>query len=138
MIETLLKLIGYSTNAYVFIVTNIKAIVIALATITVLYFVIGFFNLRNELAATKRDLAEAQAHVAQLKRDVEDISSARDDLSKKSQELEKQRRELAEKLIKHDLSKIARRHPRMVEKAVNNGTEKVFKCFESVTRGGGC
>jgi hypothetical protein len=59
-------------------------------------------------------------------------------LTKKAVELEKERRELAEKLMKHDLSKMAKRHSKLVEKAINGGTEKTLKCFESVSRGGGC
>lgn len=138
MLEMFLRLFGYTTNAYTFITTNIRAILVVSITLVVAYFVVGFFNLRNELAVARRELSEAKAHVDQLKRDVEDISTARDDLSKRAQELDKERRDLAEKLIRHDMSKLARRHPKLVEKAINEGTEKVFKCFETVTRGGGC
>ncbi len=134
----LLKALGYTTNAYTFVVTNVKVIAVSLLAVTILYFVIGFYNLRGELARAKDELQRANARVEQLQRDISDISSARDDLTKKAVELEKERRELAEKLMKHDLSKMAKRHSKLVEKAINGGTEKTLKCFESVSRGGGC
>lgn len=138
MLETLLKVVGYTTNAYTFIVTNIKAILIASAVIVVMYFVIGFFNLRNQLLATKRELEAAKAQVEQLQKDVTAISHARDDLSKKTQELEKDRRELTEKLIGHDIGKLAKRHSRLIEKAVNGGTDKALRCIEAISRGEDC
>jgi predicted nuclease with TOPRIM domain len=138
MLETVLKIIGYTTNAYTFVVTNIKTLLIVSASVAILYFVIGFFNLRNELAETKRVLAAVRAHAEQLEKDVRDISSARDELTQKARELEAQRRELTDKLMRHNLSKMSERHSKLVEKAVNGGTEKALRCFESITRGGGC
>ena len=138
MLETLLHVFGYATNTFTFVTTNLRAILTASAALAVIYFVVGFYNLRNELAEAKRELNAANSHVQQLKKDVQDISTARDGLSQKASELEKGRRELAEKLMKHDMSKLARRHSKLVEKAVNQGTEKTFKCFESISRGGGC
>lgn len=138
MIETLLKVLGYATNAYTFVLTNIKTLLIVSGTLTVLYFVVGFFNLRHEVANAKRELAVANAQVEQLERDVKDIAAARDDLSKKARELEEASKKLTEKLMQHDLSKLSQRHSKLVEKAVNGGTEKALKCFEAITRGGGC
>jgi cell division protein FtsL len=138
MLETLLRALGYATNAFTFVTTNLKVILITAATVTILYFVVGFFNLRSELARTQEELQRSKAQVEQLQKDIQDITAARDDLSKKTRELEETKRELTEKLMKHDLSKMSQRHSKLVEKAINEGTDKTLKCFEAVSRGGDC
>ena len=41
--------------------------------------------------------------------------------------------ELIGKLRKHDLTRLSQQKPGLIEKRINNGTEKLFESFESIT-----
>ena len=46
---------------------------------------------------------------------------------------EEYRNELISKLQKHDLTRLSHQKPGMIEKRINNGTQKVFDSLESLT-----
>ena len=55
------------------------------------------------------------------------------ELSSKLQDAEKYQDELRAKLQKHDLTRLSQKKPGLIEKKINEGTEKLFTDFESVT-----
>ena len=55
------------------------------------------------------------------------------ELSGKLQNAEKSQDELRAKLQKHDLTRLSQKKPGLIEKKINEGTEKLFTDFESVT-----
>ena len=55
------------------------------------------------------------------------------ELSGKLQNAEKYQDELRAKLQKHDLTRLSQKKPGLIEKKINEGTEKLFTDFESVT-----
>tara|TARA_B100001996_G_C18632361_1_gene582266 strand:- start:253 stop:630 length:378 start_codon:yes stop_codon:yes gene_type:complete len=55
------------------------------------------------------------------------------ELSGKLQNAEKYQDELREKLQKHDLTRLSQKKPGLIEKKINEGTEKLFTDFESIT-----
>lgn len=128
-------------NAASFIGSNLRLILISAAVIAISYFVIGFFNLRSELSDTKAKLVLSEAKTAQLEKDFADSNKIRDDLAKQKADLDKKTAELMDKLNregKKSISELAVKHAKLVEKAINNGTEKALRCLETVSRGGNC
>ena len=55
------------------------------------------------------------------------------ELSGKLKNEEKYQDELRAKLQKHDLTRLSQKKPGLIEKKINEGTEKLFTDFESVT-----
>ena len=55
------------------------------------------------------------------------------DLQGKLNEAEKYKNDLISKLQKHDLTRLSHQKPGMIEKRINNGTQKVFDSLESLT-----
>ena len=47
--------------------------------------------------------------------------------------IEKYKNDLISKLQKHDLTRLSHQKPGMIEKRINNGTQKVFDSLESLT-----
>ena len=55
------------------------------------------------------------------------------DLQGKLNEAEKYKNDLISKLQKHDLTRLSHQKPGMIEKRINNGTQKIFDSLESLT-----
>lgn len=124
-----------------FILKNIKPLLIAAAVATVMFFVTGFFVLREKLHDTEAELERAKAQVAQLEKDVKDITSTHIDLAKKNEELRHKSDELAQQLErrgKKSISELAKKKAKLVENALNNGTDKALRCIEVMSEGGDC
>lgn len=134
-------MITFLLNAASFVGANLRIILITAAVATVGYFIIGFFNLRAELSDTQHQLALSQAKALQLEKDIADSNQIRDDLAKQKAELDKKTADLVNQLNrngKKSISELAIKHSKLIEKAINNGTEKALKCLEIVSRGGNC
>lgn len=128
-------------KAFQFVGANLKTFAIVAGVALILYFVIGFFNLRSELKDTQEQLAQSQAHVVQLETDIKDIQAIRDKLDKETAAEAKAKQDLLNKLNrpgKKSMTELAQKHPKLVEKAVNDGTKKAFKCLETLSAGGQC
>lgn len=134
-------MITFLINAASFVGSNLRLVLISAAVIAIGYFVIGFFNLRSELSDTQAQLALSQARAMQLEKDIAASNQIRDDLAKQKAELDKKTTDLINQLNrngKKSISELAVKHSKLIEKAVNNGTEKALKCLEIVSRGGTC
>ena len=125
---------AFITQAFGFIVQNIKYILIGIACL----FVVAFFWERRALKNVQAELSQSQAQVVQLKKDVAAIVVAHDKLAAQAAELNQKTVDLTNKLKKHELSKLAATKPKLVEKAINDGTAKALKCLELSSSGGKC
>tara|TARA_Y100000004_G_scaffold19755_1_gene20278 strand:- start:181 stop:573 length:393 start_codon:yes stop_codon:yes gene_type:complete len=55
------------------------------------------------------------------------------DLQEQLNKAEEYKNELIAKLQKHDLTRLSHQKPGMIEKRINNGTQKIFDSLESLT-----
>ena len=114
------------------------------STVLGLYFYIGHLRAENQRLEANNiilqsSLEQEKQTLLQVKKDHEDVIKAKDDLVKKNQDLEKERRKLEDTLNgKISLDVLADRKTKLVQDAVNKGTGKVLKCFESISDNKGC
>jgi uncharacterized membrane protein YciS (DUF1049 family) len=140
-IQTLENMLTHLISAYLFVKNNYKLVGVVTVLLIILYFIVGFYILRDQRDDLRVKLLASEKKVAQLEKDIVDITNAHIELAKQSEELRKKKDELIESLNrpgKKSLTELARAKPGLVEKAINSGTEKILKCVEIVTSGGDC
>ena len=68
-----------------------------------------------------------------IQSNVEKTNKLNKELQGKLQDAEVYQDELRKKLQKHDLTRLSEKKPGLVEKKINEGTQKLFNDFESIT-----
>lgn len=105
------------------------------------YGAISYYNDTQERIATLRD-NNAKLEVANkskeealktIQSNVEKTNKLNKELQGKLQNAEVYQDELRRKLQKHDLTRLSEKKPGLVEKKINEGTQKLFNDFESIT-----
>ena len=105
------------------------------------YGAISYYNDTQERLATLRD-NNAKLEVANkskeeglktIQSNVEKTNKLNKELQGKLQNAEVYQDELRRKLQKHDLTRLSEKKPGLVEKKINEGTQKLFNDFESIT-----
>ena len=105
------------------------------------YGAILYYNDTQERLATLRD-NNAKLEVANkskeealktIQSNVEKTNKLNKELQGKLQNAEVYQDELRRKLQKHDLTRLSEKKPGLVEKKINEGTQKLFNDFESIT-----
>ena len=105
------------------------------------YGAISYYNDTQERIATLRD-NNAKLEVANkskeealktIQSNVEKTNKLNKELQGKLQNAEVYQDELRKKLQKHDLTRLSEKKPGLVEKKINEGTQKLFNDFESIT-----
>tara|TARA_R100001509_G_C4846311_1_gene208420 strand:+ start:274 stop:651 length:378 start_codon:yes stop_codon:yes gene_type:complete len=105
------------------------------------YGAISYYNDTQERLATLRD-NNAKLEVANkskeealktIQSNVEKTNKLNKELQGKLQKAEVYQDELRKKLQKHDLTRLSEKKPGLVEKKINEGTQKLFNDFESIT-----
>ena len=61
-------------------------------------------------------------------------TAALQDLAKANSSLNAEKDALVNKLIKHDLEELSRQKPGLIQQRINNGTQRVFDDFMSISR----
>ena len=116
-------------------------IVILIVLSGVGYGAISYYNDTQERLATLRD-NNAKLEVANkskeealktIQSNVEKTNKLNKELQGKLQNAEVYQDELRRKLQKHDLTRLSEKKPGLVEKKINEGTQKLFNDFESIT-----
>jgi len=116
-------------------------IIILLVLSGVGYGAISYYNDTQERLATLRD-NNAKLEVANkskeealktIQSNVEKTNKLNKELQGKLQDAEVYQDELRRKLQKHDLTRLSEKKPGLVEKKINEGTQKLFNDFESIT-----
>jgi len=105
------------------------------------YGAVSYYNDTQERLATLRD-NNAKLEVANkskeealktIQSNVEKTNKLNKELQGKLQDAEVYQDELRRKLQKHDLTRLSEKKPGLVEKKINEGTQKLFNDFESIT-----
>ena len=105
------------------------------------YGAISYYNDTQERLATLRD-NNAKLEVANkskeealktIQSNVEKTNKLNKELQGRLQNAEVYQDELRKKLQKHDLTRLSEKKPGLVEKKINEGTQKLFNDFESIT-----
>lgn len=90
-------------------------------------------RLTSNLASYKIALETAQASLNTVKEEMERQQEANGELQVNLQKSEARLGELRSKFSEHDLTKLAIAKPGLIERRINNGTEKVFDELEALT-----
>ena len=105
------------------------------------YGAISYYNDTQERIATLRD-NNAKLEVANkskeealktIQSNVEKTNKLNKELQGRLQDAEVYQDDLRKKLQKHDLTRLSEKKPGLVEKKINEGTQKLFNDFESIT-----
>ena len=105
------------------------------------YGAISYYNDTQERLAILRD-NNAKLEVANkskeealktIQSNVEKTNKLNKELQGKLQDAEVYQDDLRKKLQKHDLTRLSEKKPGLVEKKINEGTQKLFNDFESIT-----
>lgn len=126
---------------------SIKMMAFGLAALAILSVVgVGYTHYRNVLAERESALAERdqlaianaglEASRDAFRQQAESARRAMDDLTATAAEARIEVDNLNEKLRKHDLEKLAKAKPGLVERRINRGTAGVLGMFESATAPG--
>lgn len=100
-------------------------------------------RLSNENHELQKIVEQQQKTIENLKINYEKIIVAKDQLNKQLEENQQELDKLKETLFretqgKKSLEELARKKTSLVEKKVNKATDKVLKCFETLSQGGDC
>lgn len=113
------------------------------------YFVIGlgfyfyFHYTQNEIKTLNQNnqsleisQSKQQETISFLKNKIDQIEKSQKRLNKLKEDNQDSLDELNKKFNKNerDLSEIARRKPKLIEKRINDATKRAFKCFEEITK----
>ena len=116
-------------------------IIILLVLSGVGYGAVSYYNDTQERIATLRD-NNAKLEVANkskeealktIQSNVEKTNKLNKELQGRLQDAEVYQDDLRKKLQKHDLTRLSEKKPGLVEKKINEGTQKLFNDFESIT-----
>jgi GTPase involved in cell partitioning and DNA repair len=77
--------------------------------------------------------AEQDNTIKVLKADTEKYQKLNKELNTYLQNAEEYKNKLISKLRKHDLSRLSQQKPKLVEKKINRGTQKLFDSFKRIT-----
>jgi hypothetical protein len=99
-------------------------------------------SLRDERIKLLVIVEEQTLAIAQIRRDIVATAKAKDDLVKTEKKIDSKKK-LQDTLFrenrkKKSLEEIAQKKTTLVQKLVNNATQKLFDCFEIVSNGGEC
>lgn len=100
---------------------------------------IDYLKSENQALTVKTEFSDSQ--ISKIKTEHEKIGIANANLQSEIEKIRKEKDELSEKLSKLQVleSKGALdKHPKMIEKAINDGTEKTFDCFNKISQGLDC
>jgi septal ring factor EnvC (AmiA/AmiB activator) len=78
----------------------------------------------------EQDLELSEKAVDSLERDIDSSNEQITTLNNTLADTRSQNNELAERLEKHNLGILAKRKPGLVERVINNASEKAGRCFE--------
>lgn len=90
-------------------------------------------TLRQNNAVLESAAKTNQETIAQLQKDAKLMNELNAELVSKFNEADKKVDELRDKFIDHDLTKLSLKKPGLIEKRINNGTQKAFDHIESIT-----
>jgi septal ring factor EnvC (AmiA/AmiB activator) len=87
-------------------------------------------TLNKNNAKLEQNLELSEKAVDSLERNIDSLNEQTTTLNNTLADTRSQNNELAERLEKHNLGILAKRKPGLVERVINNASEKAGRCFE--------
>ena len=123
------------------IITKILIIIVVILTILAGFFYISNKSIKNEITALKQSNTILETTISNQNKKITDYIDLIDKNIKiiqeydlKNKEIENKINNLNLKLEKHNLNKIAKSKPKLLEKIINNGIEKEKKELMELTK----
>ena len=99
------------------------------------------YKLRGDNAILKSNQVKLESAIedqkeviASQKADYEKIISINDELNKKINTINQSKKELEKKLAKHDLNYLATEKPKLIERIINKGSDKIMNEMNEATK----
>ena len=124
-----------------FILGKIKLLITVVLMLGLAGGVAYVYKLRGDNAILKSNqiklessIEEQKEVIASQKADYEKIISINDDLNKKISTINQSKKELEKKLAKHDLNYLAAEKPKLIERIINKGSDKIMNEMNEATK----
>tara|TARA_Y100001938_G_C8094862_1_gene437400 strand:- start:1746 stop:2123 length:378 start_codon:yes stop_codon:yes gene_type:complete len=124
-----------------FILGKIKLLITVVLMLGLAGGVAYVYKLRGDNAILKSNqiklessIEEQKEVIASQKADYEKIISINDDLNKKISTINQSKKELEKKLAKHDLNYLAVEKPKLIERIINKGSDKIMNEMNEATK----
>lgn len=125
-------------------------VVIGIFSLLLLSFYIYYLRASSKIESLTRDKIELEQVVedqkkaiTQLRQDYDKIIQAKEELRKDVEairdDVEREKKKLfRENRKKKTLEELAKKKTSLIEKKINDATDNVIECFETISRGGDC
>ena len=124
-----------------FILGKVKLLITVVLMIGLAGGVAYVYKLRGDNAILKSNQVKLESAIedqkeviASQKADYEKIISINDELNKKINTINQSKKELEKKLAKHDLNYLATEKPKLIERIINKGSDKIMNEMNEATK----
>ena len=124
-----------------FILGKIKLLITVVLMLGLAGGVAYVYKLRGDNAILKSNQVKLESAIedqkeviASQKADYEKIISNNDELNKKINTINQSKKELEKKLAKHDLNYLATEKPKLIERIINKGSDKIMNEMNEATK----
>ena len=124
-----------------FILGKVKLLITVVLMLGLAGGVAYVYKLRGDNAILKSNLVKLESAIedqkeviASQKADYEKIISINDELNKKINTINQSKKELEKKLAKHDLNYLATEKPKLIERIINKGSDKIMNEMNEATK----
>ena len=124
-----------------FILGKVKLLITVVLMLGLTGGVAYVYKLRGDNAILKSNQVKLESAIeyqkeviASQKADYEKIISINDELNKKINTINQSKKELEKKLAKHDLNYLATEKPKLIERIINKGSDKIMNEMNEATK----
>ena len=124
-----------------FILGKVKLLITVVLMLGLAGGVAYVYKLRGDNAILKSNQVKLESAIedqkeviASQKADYEKIISINDELNKKINTINQSKKELDKKLAKHDLNYLATEKPKLIERIINKGSDKIMNEMNEATK----
>ncbi len=124
-----------------FILGKVKLLITVVLMLGLAGGVAYVYKLRGDNAILKSNQVKLESAIedqkeviASQKADYEKIISINDELNKKINTINQSKKELEKKLAKHDLNYLATEKPKLIERIINKGSDKIMNEMNEATK----
>ena len=124
-----------------FILGKVKLLITVVLMLGLAGGVAYVYKLRGDNAILKSNQVKLESAIedqkeviAAQKADYEKIISINDELNKKINTINQSKKELEKKLAKHDLNYLATEKPKLIERIINKGSDKIMNEMNEATK----
>ena len=124
-----------------FILGKVKLLITVVLMLGLAGGVAYVYKLRGDNAILKSNQVKLESAIedqkeviASQKADYEKIISINDELNKKINTINQSKKELEKKLAKHDLNYLATEKPKLIERIINKGSDKIMNEMNESTK----